>query len=60
MVLNISASKLNLNTEKLINDWLENRMKMSYLPVALGRKELEELILHDYGPRYNSINKNCY
>lgn len=40
--------------ERMVNDWLENKMEFSCMEVSLGRKELEERIIDEYAPIYNS------
>lgn len=49
-----SRIKFPDHIEKLVIDWLEKKVKLSYLVVDLGRKELEEFIQDKYNPKYNS------
>lgn len=39
--------------EDLVNSWFESKIKISVLPVRIGRKELEERIVAAYNPTYN-------
>lgn len=52
-----SKIKFPDHIEKLVVDWLEKKVKLSYLVVDLGRKELEEFIQNKYSPKYNSKRK---
>lgn len=52
-----SKTKFPLKIEGLVNDWIIRKMKFSFLPTILGRKELEDLIINIYHPRYNSVTK---
>lgn len=55
-----SKLKYPLSIEKMVNDWLSNKMQLSFLPMKIGRKELEELIIKDLKPKYNSdIKRGC-
>lgn len=40
--------------EDSVSDWMIKKMKLSFIQVSLGRKELEELIIERYKPKYNS------
>lgn len=52
-----SKTKFPLKIERLVNDWVIKKMKFSFLPVSLGRKELEDLIIKKCNPKYNSVTK---
>lgn len=52
-----TKTKFPLKIEILINDWIAKKMKFAFLSVALGRKELEGLIINTYNPKYNSTTK---
>ena len=43
--------------EEMVNNCLKKNMKFSFLVLKLGRKELEELIMTEYKPKYNSASK---
>ena len=49
-----SRLKYHPDIEVMVNDWFVNKMKMCFLPVSLGRKELEEMMNHEDNPKYNS------
>jgi len=49
-----STNKYHPDIEIEIDRWLIDKMEMSFLPVFLGRKELEELMVKEYNPKYNS------
>lgn len=49
-----SKLKFPKHIENKVNDWLKNKILLSYMVVDLGRKELEELIVRKYKPKYNS------
>ena len=38
--------------EKLVDQYIKNKLKLSYLEVELGRKEVEEYIEKDLDPTY--------
>jgi excinuclease UvrABC nuclease subunit len=52
-----SKSKFIPLIEELVSEWMIKRMKFSFVRVSLGRKELEELIIKRYNPKYNSVSK---
>jgi len=39
--------------EEKLNSWMVNNITISFLPVPLGRKELEEMICDEEMPKYN-------
>lgn len=43
--------------EKRVADHLKNKMQIAYVPVSLGRKELEEYMTDKYLTKYNSPSK---
>jgi len=43
--------------EEMVSEWMVKKMKFSFIQVNLGRKELEELIIKKYNPKYNSVSK---
>ncbi len=49
-----SITKYHPDIESKVDQWFTKKMKMSFLPVPLGRKELEELLVKEYNPKYNS------
>lgn len=49
-----SITKYHPDIEIKVDQWFTKKMKMSFLPVPLGRKELEELMVKEYNPKYNS------
>jgi len=52
-----SRKKFPKHIELKVNNWLKKRTKISFLPVPLGRKELEEKIIKDFNPKYNNKGK---
>jgi hypothetical protein len=54
-----ASSKIKFpdHIEKLVIDWMENKVTLCYVEVTLGRKELEEFIQNKYNPKYNSERK---
>jgi len=52
-----SKSKFIPLIEELVSEWMIKRMKFSFVQVSLGRKELEELVIKRYNPKYNSVSK---
>jgi len=46
-----------LHIEKKINNYIEKHLKLSFLYVEIGRKELEELIVKKFNPELNKIGK---
>ena len=49
-----AAKKFPDAVERQLADWMEKHLTISYLPVPLGRKELEEFIYSRHRVRYNS------
>lgn len=49
-----SKLKFPAHIEKLVINWLEKKVELCYLVVDLGRKELEEYIISEHSPKYNS------
>lgn len=51
-----ATSKLKFppHIEKMVEDWLKEKIKLCYVVVSLGRKELEEKIIYIYKPKYNT------
>ena len=45
--------KFPKHIEEKVDHWLRERIKISALPIKLGRKELEEKIIEKYDPKYN-------
>ncbi len=43
--------------EKKVDNWLENKIRIAFLPTTLGRAELEEKIIQKYRPKYNIKGK---
>ena len=43
--------------EEKLNQYLIDNIKISYLVVKLGRKELEEIIMDKYDPEYNKMGQ---
>jgi len=52
-----SKTKFPSIIEDLVSNWMVKKMKLSFIEVRLGRKELEDLIIKKYNPKYNSISK---
>ena len=52
-----SKPKFLPELEKTINNWMTSKMKLSFLPIYLGRKELEAYITKEHKPKYNSPSK---
>lgn len=52
-----SKNKFVPSIEESVSAWMIEKMKLSFIQVNLGRKELEELIIERYNPKYNSISK---
>jgi len=52
-----SKIKFSPNIEQMVSDWMTKKMKLSFVNVQLGRKELEELIIKKYNPKYNTPSK---
>ena len=48
-----SKKKFPSRFEKELDTWIEYRMRLSAIPVRLGRKELEERIVKEFDPIYN-------
>jgi len=48
-----SMRKFPKDIEKKVDDWLKKRIKISVMPMKLGRKELEENLFRKYHPKYN-------
>jgi len=51
-----SSQRFPEHVEVLVNDFIGSNLKISYLPVPLGRKELEELIADTINPEIK-LNK---
>lgn len=49
-----SKKQFPSHIETLVDDWLKNKARVCFLAVELGRKELEELVIKKYKPKYNS------
>lgn len=52
-----SKTKFPEHIEELVSNWMIKKMKLSFISVELGRKELEELIIKTYNPKYNTPSK---
>jgi excinuclease UvrABC nuclease subunit len=52
-----SKAKFITQIEDLVSEWMNKKMKFSFVQASLGRKELEELIIKRYSPKYNSVSK---
>lgn len=52
-----SRKKFIDEIELMIDNYLKEKMEISYLEVPLGRKELEERIIEKYPVKYNNIRK---
>lgn len=52
-----SKNKFPPNIEQMVSNWMAKKMKLSFVNVQLGRKELEELIIKKYNPKYNTPSK---
>lgn len=48
-----SKSKFPPHIEQKVESWLKQKIRISALPLKLGRKELEEKIIQKYDPKYN-------
>ena len=48
-----SRKKFPENIEKKLNNWMMDNIKISFMPIKLGRKELEEIICEEEKPKYN-------
>lgn len=48
-----SSTKFPAKIERKLDRWIQNKFKISALPLYLGRKELEEDIVEYYKPKYN-------
>jgi hypothetical protein len=49
-----NSKKFPTHIEDKIDDFITSKMKISFLPLTLGRKELEEYICRNNNPKYNS------
>jgi hypothetical protein len=45
--------KFPKHIENSVVTWLQKKVSISLLPMKLGRKELEEKLIHKYDPKYN-------
>ena len=52
-----SSTSYPLEIELKINEWIESKMTLYFLPLSLGRKELEERLYFKYNPKYNQKGK---
>jgi excinuclease UvrABC nuclease subunit len=52
-----SKIKYPPHIEMMVDDWFKNNVLICFLVVSLGRKELEELIMQKYKPKYNSLGR---
>lgn len=52
-----SKTKFPPDIEQLVSDWMIKKMRLSFVSAQLGRKELEELIIKKYNPKYNTPSK---
>ncbi|WP_321515889.1 GIY-YIG nuclease family protein [Marinifilum fragile] len=52
-----SKRKFPIDIENLVNKWIESQMTVSFLPLSLGRKELEERLCEKFNPKYNLKGK---
>ena len=52
-----SKTKFMPSIEEMVSEWMVKKMKLSFIQVNLGRKELEELVIKRYNPKYNSVSK---
>jgi len=48
-----TKKKFPTHIEKEVDEWLTRKIKISVLPTKLGRKELEEILVGKYDPKYN-------
>jgi hypothetical protein len=49
-----SKKRFPAHIEKMVENRLKNEIKICFLVIELGRKELEEFIINKFKPRYNS------
>ena len=52
-----SSKKFLPKNEERLDDFFRRNIRISYLPVSLGRKELEESIFANHNPVYNQKGK---
>lgn len=52
-----SQKNFHSDIEKLLQNWLTEKLTISILVVDIGRKELEEVLFDKYKPKYNNKGK---
>jgi len=48
-----SNKKFPAHIEKMLNEYIEEKIKVAVMPVRLGRKELEETMVREFSCKYN-------
>lgn len=49
-----SKKKFSTEIENKINHWFKKEVKIAYLELNFGRKEVEEYLIEKYKPKYNN------
>lgn len=48
-----TKKKFPLHIEKIVEKYISENIKISFVPTKIGRKEIEERLIHNYKPKYN-------